>query len=263
VIERRSRSPLIRLGIFRIRFVTVGDLSFLLTSSAMFGAYFLGTLYLQVVLEYRALMVGLALLPLAAGILAGVTAAEPLVRRLGLRTVGVGGLAVGIAGTALLTRISVDAAYVWPFLPGLFLLSVGIGLSLVTLTVLATSGVPAEQAGLASGLYTAVGYLGGALGLAILSTIAASRTQSILADTPDAQLPALVSGYRAAYLAVAILLGAAAALLLAFLQRRHLAALELSPPSNSRRPATTDDPLSTNGERRPKARRGTTGGVWP
>jgi EmrB/QacA subfamily drug resistance transporter len=233
VVERRRRFPLIRLEIFRIRSVTVGNLSFLLTSSAMFGAYFFGTLYLQEVLGYEPLPAGLALLPLAAGILAGVSAAEPLIGRLGLRTVGASGLAVGVAGAALLTQITVEAGYLWPFLPGLFLLSVGIGLSLVTLTVLATSGVPAEQAGLASGLYTAVGYLGGALGLAILSTIAASRTQRLLADTPAAQLPALVGGYRAAYLTVALLLGAAALLMLTSLQRHHLAALPTSTPDDT------------------------------
>lgn len=239
VVERRSRSPLIRLGIFRIRSVTVGNLSFLLTSSAMFGAYFFGTLYVQEVLGYEPLLAGLALLPLAAGILGGVSAAEPLIRRLGVRTVGAGGLAVGVIGTVVLTRISVEAAYAWPFLPGLFLLSLGIGLSIVTLTFLATFGVSEQDAGLASGLYTAVSYLGGSLGLAILSTIAASRTASILVDTPDAQLAALVGGYRAAYLTVAILLGAAALLILILLRHRHLAAPEISQPATK---STRDEP---------------------
>jgi EmrB/QacA subfamily drug resistance transporter len=163
-VERRVRHPLIRPEIFRIRSVTVGDLSFSLTSSAMFGAYFFGTLYVQQVLGYEPLLAGLALLPLAAGILGGVTAAEPLIRRLDIRAVAVGGLGVGVIGTVLLTGISVEASYAWPFLPGLFLLSLGIGLTIVTLTVLATSGVPQEDAGLASGLYTAFSYGGGASG---------------------------------------------------------------------------------------------------
>jgi len=228
LVERRVHSPLIRLEIFRIRSVSVGNLSFLLTSSGMFGAYFFGTLYVQRVLGYDPLPAGLALLPLAAGILGGVTAAEPLSRRFDIRAVASAGLGIGVIGTVLLTRISADGSYAWPFLPGLVLLSLGIGLTIVTLTFLATAGVPEEDAGLASGLYTAFSYGGGALGLAILSTIAASRTAALLAETPDAGHAALVGGYRSAYLTVAILLGAAALLILILLRPRHLAALRTS-----------------------------------
>jgi EmrB/QacA subfamily drug resistance transporter len=229
VVERRVRYPLIRLEIFRIRPVTVGDLSFFLTSSAMFGAYFFGTLYVQRVLGYEPLLAGLALLPLAGGIMGGVSAAEPLTRRLDIRAAACAGLGIGVIGTALLTRLSAETSYAWPFLPGLFLLSLGIGLTIVTLTFLAASGVPQEDAGLASGLYTAFSYGGGALGLAILSTIAASRTADVLAATPGAEQAALVDGYRAAYMTVALLLGAAAVLILTLLRRRHVAALQTSP----------------------------------
>lgn len=213
VVEHRSRHPLIRPSIFRIRTVTIGNLAFLLSSSAMFGAYFFGTLYLQEGLGYGPLLAGVALLPLAVGIVGGVSTAEPLIRRFGLRAVGVTGLSLGVLGALLLTQIPDTAGYYWPFMPGLFVLSVGIGLSIVTLTFLATSGVPTDQAGLAAGLYTAVSYLGGALGLAVLSTIAATTTTS----------PAdLVRGYRTAYLAVAIVLALAAVLIPLFLRRHHL-----------------------------------------
>jgi MFS family permease len=155
------------------------------------------------------------------------------IRRIDFRAVASAGLGVGVIGSVLLTRISVEASYAWPFLPGLFLLSLGIGLTIVTLTLLATSGVPQEDAGLASGLYTAFSYGGGALGLAILSTIAASRTADILADTPGSDHAALVAGYRAAHVTVAILLGAAALLILTLLRRRHLAALQPAAASDN------------------------------
>lgn len=240
VVEQRRASPLIRLGIFRIRFVTIGNLSFLLTSSAMFGAYFFSTLYLQEVLGYGPLKAGLALLPLAVGILAGVSGSEPLVRRLGLRAVTITGLVCGVAGALMLSFITVDADYVWPFLPGLFLLSIGIGLAIVALTFIATSGVSADEAGLASGLYTTVSYVGGALGLAVLSTIAASRTDHVLASIPNAKLAALTSGYRAAYLTVALLMGAAAVLIATLLRRRHLDSLD-TPDAPSSTDHATDD----------------------
>jgi hypothetical protein len=160
-----------------------------------------------------------------------VSAAEPLIRRLDIRAVGAGGLGVAVIGTVLLTRISVEAAY-----------RVAIPPRPVSPLTRDRSDhrdrhLPghlrrARDAGLASGLYTAVSYGGGARGLAVLSTIAASRTADILADTPGANLTALASGYRTAYVTVAILLGAAALLILTLLRPRDVAALQTSTPSD-------------------------------
>lgn len=197
LVERRVRNPLIRFSIFRIRTLAVGNLSFFLASSALFGMFYFSSLYVQEVLKYRPLPAGLALLPLAAGVLIGVVAAQKLLPRFGLRAVGAGGLTLAVGGASVLATISSSSPYAWPFLPGLVLLSLGLGVAMVALTMLATSGVAEADAGLASGVFTAVSYIGGALGLAVLAGIAAG------AGGP------LVNGIRTAYLVAAVLLAAA------------------------------------------------------
>lgn len=226
VVERASRAPLVRPGIFRIRSLTVANLSFLLLSCGLFGMFYFSSLYVQQVLGYRPLPAGLALLPLAAGVIGGVTSAQQLIPRLGARAVAAGGLVIGAAGGALLARVPAAGGYAWPLLPGMLVLALGVGAAMVTLTLLATSGVPEPEAGLASGLFTAVSYLGGALGLATLSTVATARTANVLADTPGAGAAALVEGFRAAYLVSALLLGAAALLIVLLLRRHHLTAVD-------------------------------------
>jgi EmrB/QacA subfamily drug resistance transporter len=229
VIEARSRFPLVRLSIFRNRSLTVADLSFFLTASGLFAMFFFTSLYVQDILGYSPLRSGFALLPLTAGILAGATIAQQLIRRFGVRVVGSGGLAIAAIGMVLLTGISVTGAYATDFLPGLLVLALGMGLAFVPITLLATSGVEAQDAGLASGLFNTMSQVGGALGLAILSSVAASRTASILSGpgetTPYAHLNALVSGFQVAYVAAAIGLGCAAVVLAVFLRRRDLVAL--------------------------------------
>lgn len=162
----------------------------------------------------------MALLPLTTGIIAWAGAAHQLIRLVGVRLVGSGGLAIAAVGMLLLTGISVQSSYASDFLPGLLVLSVGMDLTFVPITLLATSGVEARDAGLASGLDHTMSQVGGALGLAILSSVAASRTASILSGpgqtSPYAQLNALVSGFHVAYVAAAILLACAAAVLVVF-----------------------------------------------
>lgn len=223
VIELRSRTPLIRLSIFRVRTLAVGNLSFFLASSALFGMFYFSSLYVQDVLNYRPLPAGMALLPLAAGVLAGVFLAQKTLGRFGLRAVGTAGLAVAMVGALFLAAISAGGGYLWPFLPGLVLLSFGLGLSMVSLTLLATSGVPESDAGLASGVFTAVSYIGGAVGLAVLSSIAAVRTGTAAT--------ALIDGFRAAYLTAAVLLGAAALVLVTLVRQRHLSSFPTSESS--------------------------------
>jgi EmrB/QacA subfamily drug resistance transporter len=224
LIEARSRFPLVRLSIFRIRSLAVGDASMFLTASGLFAMFFFTSLYLQGILGYSPIRTGLALLPLAAGIVVGAGVAQQLIGRLGVRLVGAGGLAMAGAGMALLTGISVQSAYATGFLPGLVVFSLGMGLAFVPLTLLGTSGVEARDAGLASGLFNTMSQIGGALGLAVFSTVAASRTAAILAQpgqgTPYAHLSALVSGFQVAYVAAAVLLGVSAVLLLVGLRRR-------------------------------------------
>lgn len=142
-------------------------------------------------------------------------------------TVGAGDLVLAVIGAALLAAITPTSSNVWLFLPGLILLSLGLGLSMVSLTMLATSRVPEQDAGLASGLFTAVSYIGGALGLAVLSSLAAASVTA----APGGQ----VDGFRVAFIASAVLLGAAAPLIVTLIRRHHLAAL-MQPPAETTTP---------------------------
>lgn len=203
--------------------------AFLFASAGMYGMFFFSSLYVQDVLGYSALRSGVALLPLTVGVLIGAGGSQPLIKLLKVRVVAVIGLVVGVVGALLLTRITVGGAYTTGFLPGLFVIAVGLGLALVPFTMMATSGVPEADSGLASGLYTATSYTGGAVGLAVLSTIAATRTAHVLhgaafRSTHD-RLSALVGGYHYAFVTAAVLLGTGAVLIVGWLRREDVAAI--------------------------------------
>jgi EmrB/QacA subfamily drug resistance transporter len=210
-LERRSPAPLVRLGIFRLRSLATADLTLLLTSAAVFATFFFVSLYLQQILGYRPLEAGAAFLPFSAGIAAGATIARKLVPRVGVRVVPLIGLALGAAGMVVLVRLPVHGRYVSNLLPGLLPLGLGLGLTFVPMTLAGTSEVSAEDAGLASGLLNTAQQVGGSIGLAVLSTLAASRTKALLHGPVSAgSLPAArVSGFHVAFIAAAILLGAA------------------------------------------------------
>jgi predicted MFS family arabinose efflux permease len=227
VIESRSRAPLMRLSIFRIRSLAVADTVLLLVASGMFGMFFFASLYVQEILGYSPLRAGLAFLPVTAGIMIGAALAQQLIRRLGVRNVAISGITLATAGMAILTQLPVHGSYVGNLLIGLMPMSVGMGLTFVPITLLGTSGVTGEDAGLASGLFNTAQQVGGSLGLAILSTLAASQTSSLLASgvAPEA---ARVSGYHVAFLGAAIMLAAAVVLLVFGLRRRHVRDAELA-----------------------------------
>lgn len=207
VIERRKASPLVRLGIFKIRSLAVANAGFLLTSAGMYGAFYFASLYVQDVLGYRPLIAGLALLPLTVGVLLGAGLAQVVLGRFGARVAALGGSVLGAGGMVLLLRTTTASAYATTLLPGLLVLAVGLGLAMVPFTLLATNGVAEKESGLASGLYTASSYLGGAVGLAVLAAVAAAHTPHAAGTAQS------VSGYHAAYLAAAILLAVAVPLL--------------------------------------------------
>lgn len=242
-IEFRSRSPLVRPGIFRLRTLSVGNAGFMLTSSGMFGMFYFSSLYVQEVLGYSPLRSGLALLPLTIGVLGGAGLAQLLIQRAGLRVTTVSGLIIGAAGGLVLTRISVHGDYFAVFLPGLLVLALGIGLSMVPFTLLATTGVAEDEAGLASGLYTTVSYIGGAVGLAGLSALAIAGTASRhVGGGPQARLAAQVSGYHVAFFSSAVLLAAGALLIVALVRRRHVSAI-------GREEAHESEPAESEGRR--------------
>jgi EmrB/QacA subfamily drug resistance transporter len=210
-LERRSPAPLMRLSIFRLPSLAAADLTLLLTAAAVFATFFFVSLYLQQILGYRPLRAGAAFLPFSAGIATGATLARKLVPRLGVHVVPLIGLALATAGMIVLTQLPTHGRYASDVLPGVLPLGLGLGLTFVPMTLAGTSGVSREDAGLASGLLNTAQQVGGSIGLAVLSTLAASRTASLLRGpaTPGSVLSARVSGFHVAFIAAAALLVAA------------------------------------------------------
>jgi EmrB/QacA subfamily drug resistance transporter len=224
VIESRSSEPLVRLSIFAVRTVRAANVSMFVVSCGMFSMFFFNTLYVQRVLGYSALQAGLAFLPFTAGIILGAGASQQLIPRLGAREVPVMGLSIAVVGMLLFLRLDPSSTYVKDMLPGIMLASIGLGLTFVPVTLIATSGMPVDDAGLASGLFNTSQQVGGALGLALLSTFAANKTADALArvghkPTQADTAQALVDGFHIAWLGCALLLAAGAVLLLAMLRR--------------------------------------------
>jgi MFS family permease len=199
-----------------------------LTVAGMFGMFFLGSLYLQRVLGYDALQIGLSFLP--ATVIMGTLSlrfAEPLMMRFGARRVLVPGLALVTVGLLLFARAPVGGSYVVDVLPVMVILSIGIGVSFPPLIALAMASAPPQDAGLASGVVNTSAQVGGALGLAVLATVSASHSTH-LADGGRAAAAALAGGYHLAFLIAAGLVVAAIAVALAVLEpgRRPVAHAE-------------------------------------
>jgi EmrB/QacA subfamily drug resistance transporter len=227
MIESRAKAPLMRLSIFRIRTLAVADTALLLVASGMFGMFFFASLYVQEILGYSPLKAGLAFLPVTVGIIVGAGLAQQLIKRLGVRVVSIIGITLAAAGMLVLTQLPVHGSYVGDLLVGLVPMSLGMGLTFVPITLLGTSGVKAEDAGLASGLFNTAQQVGGSLGLAILSSLAASQTTSLLHGSGGASpIAARVSGYHVAFLAAAIMLGIAAVLMTFVLRKSDTAEIE-------------------------------------
>src|SRR5829696_8278803 len=199
VREATARSPLIPLRIFRSRNVTGANIVQVLSVAGMFGMFFLGALYLQRILGYDALQTGLAFLPVT--ILMGtlsVRYTDRLVMRFGARKLVLAGLALFMGGLALFTRAPIDGGYVVAILPVMVLLGVGAGLCFPALMTLAMSGATPDDAGLASGLINTTAQVGGALGLAVLATLSASRS-AVLIEAGEPTAAALTGGYHLAF----------------------------------------------------------------
>ncbi|HUB73813.1 MAG TPA: MFS transporter [Solirubrobacteraceae bacterium] len=230
-IESRSRMPLMRLSIFRLRSLAVADGALLLVASAMFSMFFFASLYVQDIQGYSPLRAGLAFLPVSAGIMIGAGAAQQLIRRLGVRGVSVLGLALATAGMAWLVRLPVHGSYLGDLLAGLLPLAIGMGLVFVPITLLATSGVEHEDAGLASGLFNTAQQVGGALGLAILSTVAADHTSALLRGAGHASAAgAEVAGFHVAFLGGTVMLALGALFISVLLRRRHVLHVDVGAP---------------------------------
>ena len=232
-IELRSSHPLVPFRLFRSRTLTGANVAGLLTGASLFSMFFFISLYMQQVLGYDALKAGFSYLPLALTIIVAAGVASQLTTRFGFKPVLVTGLLFVAAGLVWFGQVSVDGAYASDLLGPMLLAAIGLGFSFVPVTIAAMSGVKAQDAGLASGLINTAQQVGGALGLAILSTVATSRTDDAMAAAQGnrSQLPAaLTEGFQAAFLVGAgfALLGALLAFLLIRTQdsRAHVGAAE-------------------------------------
>ena len=219
-IESRTPAPLMPLGMFRLRNVATANVVGVLWAAAMFAWFFLSALYLQLVLGYDPLAVGLAFLPgnVIMGILS-VRVSAALVMRFGIRRPLGAGLLVAAAGLALLVRAPVGGDYVTDVLPSMLLLGTGAGIAFNPVLLAAMSDVAPQESGLASGLVNTAFMMGGALGLAVLASLAAARTDA-LAGAGEGPLAALLGGYHAAFLVGALFALAAAGIGAALLRER-------------------------------------------
>src|SRR3954471_14538241 len=198
VREATTKHPLVRLGVFRSRTLRSANIVGLLTGASLFAMFFFISLYLQQVLGYSPLRTGFAYLPLAVTIFLSAGAASALVQRLGVRPVLTVGLLFVAVGLVLCSRVDAGGSYLGDVLVPSVLVAVGLGLSFVSQTIAAVAGVRGEEAGLASGLINSAQQVGGAIGLAVLSTLATERTTDVLASGGGRE-SALVEGFQRAF----------------------------------------------------------------
>ena len=210
--QQRIADPLMPLRLFHSRNVAGANVLQALLVAGMFGMFFLGALYLQRVLGYSPLEVGLAFLPttLVMGTLS-LGFSERLIMRFGPRTTLIPGVCLVVVALLLFARTPPAASYAGDLLPPFLLIGVGVGTSFPAIMTLAMSGATPEDAGLASGLVNTSMQVGGAIGLAVLATLSGQRTQSLL-DAGHGLAAALTSGYHVAYLLGALLASVAVAI---------------------------------------------------
>ncbi len=238
--EATARNPLIPLRIFRSRNVSGANAIQALFVAGMFGLFFLGALYLQRVLGYDALETGLAFLPVT--IVIGTLSlrySERLIMRFGARATLLPGLVLIAAGLGLFTQVPVDGNYVTDVLPTMILLGTGAGLSFPALMTLAMSGATQSDAGLASGLVNTTLQVGGALGLAVLATLSATRSETLI-EQGQSTASALTDGYQLAFLIGAGLVVAAIVVAVTVLQPEPRATEESEPEVVEAEPAYSE-----------------------
>lgn len=222
-IEARVRSPLMPLGLFHLRSIAVANVAGVLWAAAMFAWFFISALYMQLVLGYSALQVGLSFLPanlIMAAFSLGLSAR--IVMRFGIRLPLAAGLLLAATGLALFALSPVNGNFVDHVLPGMTLLGLGCGMALNPLLLAAMSDVTPSESGLASGIVNTSFMMGGALGLAVLASLAVARTESLL-GAGLATPAALTGGYRLAFLIGALFAAAAALLGILLLRARSQA----------------------------------------
>ncbi|RQS34632.1 MFS transporter [Burkholderia sp. Bp8992] len=228
-IEARTAHPLMPLSLFAARNVALANVIAVLWAAAMFAWFFLSALYMQRVLQYGPLQVGLAFLPanlIMAAFSLGLSAR--IVMRFGIRGPITAGLLIAACGLALFSRAPVDGGFVWHVLPGMTLLGIGAGIAFNPVLLAAMSDVDPADSGLASGIVNTAFMMGGALGLAVLASLATARTDA-LAAAQAAPLAALNGGYHAAFAFGAVFAAVAALIGLALRIRRQATVESVGP----------------------------------
>ena len=202
-VELRAKAPILPFSIFRLRSLTGANIVGLLLGAAIFSMFFLLSLYMQQVLGYSALKAGVAYLLVASVIVVAAGASQALVTRIGVRSVLTTGMVLLVAGLVWFSQVSVHGAYATDLAPGFVLAGIGLGFSFVPVQIASLIGVTHDEAGIASGLINTSQQVGGALGVAVLSTITFTRYDSYLGDHGNnlALIPnALVDGFHVAFL---------------------------------------------------------------
>jgi MFS family permease len=200
VVELRSKAPLMPFRIFRLPTVTGANVSGLLVGAALFSMFFFISLYMQQVLGYSAIHAGVSYVPLAVSIILAAGIASSLVTKVGFKPVLLAGLGFTAAGLVWFAQVRTHGSFPVDILGPSLLAGIGLGLSFVPMTLAAVAGVRDRDAGLASGLINTSQQIGGALGLAILATIANSRTTNLLSSGHGPLKHALTQGFHAAFL---------------------------------------------------------------
>ena len=249
VIEARNAAPLVRLGLLRLRSLAIANLAMLSVAAGMFAFFYVATLYLQGVLGYQPIKTGFAFLPFALGIGVGAGSAQVAIKQLGVRLTGAIGLVVaGLGLGSMGFTLAVDGTYL-PMFIGMVLMAIGMGWTFVPFTLIATTNVADDEAGLASGVFNTSQQIGGAIGLAVLSTIANNATTGYIEDlgrkpdgpdliTAQAQgvapgmdwLQATVEGFQAAIYAGVGLFVVGLALHLLFLRAKDVESIDVEAP---------------------------------
>jgi MFS family permease len=210
-----------RFGILRTKTVTGANAAGLILGTATFAMFLMLTLYMQQVLGYSAMKTGVSYLAVAGTAILWSAVAAQLVTRVGVKPVLVTGMTALTAGLVYFTQVSVGGSYVANLLPGFLLVGIGLGFSFVPISIAALAGVQPAEAGLASGLINTSQQIGGALGIAALSTIATSRTQDALASGSGLHV-ALVDGFQGAFIAGVIVAGVGIVAALTLIRRDEL-----------------------------------------
>jgi EmrB/QacA subfamily drug resistance transporter len=235
--EIRSRNPLIAFAILRVKGLVAADLTQLIAFSGFFSMFFYATLYMQEVLGYSPLRAGVAYLPITAGFALAGGAASQLVTRIGTRPVVVAGCVIAAAGIYWVSRVPLHGAYVSDLLPGFLVMSLGAGSVFVSVTAAANAGVSPGKAGLAAGLLNSSQQVGSALGLAILSAVAITRTRDLIRAGGSSPVVAADAGYHLALIVGSILMAAAAFIALRIGNTRQAAPLVMTSTEEEAVPA--------------------------